>query len=1256
MKASLIYFLLLLLIGCSGGDGSILDTPIQKDPGSLAILNTSGFMGATVAGTSLDHVVSIKAAGGLKLTDLNVTLTTNDPISFKGGSYPGTGGTCGTLLDSGDTCSIVLIYEPSDTNSHLATLTFTYQDALRSYQKTHQVSADSHPILTFEYGTVYDFGNKFLGTSTDLRIRISNTGRVVAESISVNNLGLPFSMKGGSYPGTGGTCGNSLSPGQTCDIYVNYSPTANGEHLQNITLTYLNTGRIETNTLRMLAWGFTQAQLTVSDTTGYNFGTVAAGMAHDKVFTITHSGGDVSASALNLTNLSGPFTFKGGNYPGTGGTCTRTLTKDTGSCTIIVTLSTSVSGTWSNALSFSYFNGTQTLIINRSIEAITRQRAQISFSPTGTQSFGVIALSSSAPRTFTVSYTGGEMPATGFGFSSLNSLFNYAGGSYPGTGGTCGSSLNSGSCTISLSYSSSIHGVHSLNTNFVYNNGATNLTAALLLQGRTESSVSTSSNTAFGNVVNGQTGQIILNMNISNGNGITDFAGSFTNSVFSFKGGPFPGTGGGCTTSINASTICSIVLNFNPLTEGNHTGILNLTYNGGVGTKTYSLTLTGNSTPAANITIPDTNFGSTSVNSAKEMVVTVTNSSTISPIIVDWSFPAGFGFKGGSFPGLGGTCWSTTCSIVLVFTPTQAITYSGPLSFTYNDGTGNIKTASANLTGEGFLTNDLFLSNFNTVNFTSIYVGQSFSRAFTLSHGGGNAAAVISSKSIANATDYTIINDTCPGSLNNGATCTFTVKFEPVSAGMKDSSLNINYDNGASKTTSRLVTGSGTNPGLLTASQASLAFGERSPDSFYDLTVVFTHSGSPSATNLNRLVTGTGFSRVADNCPTNMNPGTSCSITVRFTPTSAINYTGNLAVTYGNGFSTVTTNVPLSGAGIPTARLTFAASSYNFGQIIQTQSSSLTITLNHTGPVAATAMSANTLSAPFSYKGGSYPGTGGTCADTLSSGPCTMVIDFAPTSTGVRNQTLSITYNNGADSRMASTALTGEGLAQAIISISETNPYNFGTVNVGGVIDKSFILTNGGSVSGTSLSGSFDSSFFNFKGGSFPGTGGSCGASLGAGASCSIVLSFGPTSAQAFSGTFTLNYNDGLRVQSEYKNLTGTGSVTLMAEKYLSLLSDIPFTEKQRVYVQQSLLEAEITSKEITLFGEWGEVIFKETNHLYPLIEGVIIGQLPQDNNQDGLLDLLFSIHDEDSNLKGYSIRCRKSGRVLERYDGRPSN
>jgi hypothetical protein len=274
-----------------------------------------------------------------------------------------------------------------------------------------------------------------------------------------------------------------------------------------------------------------------------------------------------------------------------------------------------------------------------------------------------------------------------------------------------------------------------------------------------------------------------------------------------------------------------------------------------------------------------------------------------------------------------------------------------------------------------------------------------------------------------------------------------------------------------------------------------------------------------------------------------------------------------------------------------------------------------------------------------------------------------MVIDFATTNTGVKNQTVSLSYYNGNVTRTTTATLTGESLAQAIISISETNPYTFGTTNLSGSIDKAFTLSNSGSVSGTSLSGTFDMSQFSFKGGSFPGTGGNCTSTLTSGSNCTIVLTFRPTQVVTYTGTFTLSYNDGLRAQTEFKTLKGTGSATLNSPYYLSLLLEGMYSSK---YLSDDIFLGDVNKNRSDDYLELRQkrMILKDdeeakpifnipTLMTSPLVEGLESVLLNEDRNRDGYKEILLSIHRKEGNyfkLTGYIIRCGRKGDTLEAF------
>ena len=1269
----LLFLCLFIVSGCSDKP-SVFTKKIEKDTGSLAVKNPNDFLGAVTVGNSLDHEIIVQAVGGLDLFNLNVSLITSDDFSFSGGSYPGTGGTCGTTLKSGETCKMVVHFEPTKVSSQSARFNFTYADSLSSRSYSYLLTADSHPILSFEYGSSYDFGNKFVGSSTDLKIKISNTGRVIAQNITINNMSLPFSFKGGSYPGSGGSCGSQLSPGQSCDIIINYSPTARGQHLQDIVLNYLNNGRTEGNTLHLIAWGFTTSVLSLSSASD-DFGTVANGSAYTKTYTLTHTSGDVAANVITLSTLSAPFSRVGGS-------CGTTLTVDQHSCTIIVGLNSAASGDWSTALTLNYFNGIQTVTINKTITAATRAKPVLSFSVAGVLDVGNVKRNTSTTAAITVTYVSGEIPATALSFSSLSAEWSYA------AGGTCGTSLSSGTCTKIVKFSPTGDykpPVTLPSLQISYFDSFTTISAPLIsLKGSSEVLLTTGS-LSFGARVVGSTTDGSLTLRNSSGATATNIIPRSLPAGYSFKGGSFPGTGGTCTTTLapapagTAYSSCTLVLQFSPTAEQSYDSNFVIDYNNGVDSGALTVNLYGSGAPAASLSAENKSYPTTGLNSQvpAATLVKVTNSGSVSATAITPSLPAGFSLS--TLPVSGYTlCGSTlsggsSCYLNILFTPTIAKTYAETATLNYNNGSGTVSTTFT-LSGIAEERAELYLSRYNLMNFSSTYVGSSQTLPIQLGHGGSATYATDIALSSSSA-DFIIDSSTCGSSMFNAETCTLSIKFAPTAAGTRTGTLNVNYKvNGIDKTESRALSGTGQDPALLAYTPSSWDYGAVGINTTVEKTISVTKSGLPTlyGTSVTSSIVGSGFQfkggtfpGAGGTCPT-LSAATysgSCTIVVTFTPTAYTNYSAQLKLTYWNGYTTYTSTLPLTGTG--KSKITFDGGTYNFGQVIQSTTSEKIITISNPGPTNFTSLTPPVLSAPYSYKGGSYPGTGGTCGISLSSGQnCKVVVVFAPATTGVQTQSMTFTYDDGfITNAQSSASLTGEGIAQAIISVSDGNPFNFGTTNTGGSIDKTFVLTNAGTLNGTSIAFTF-SSVFNFKGGSFPGTAGTCTTTLNAGSTCTIVVSFSPTAAVSYIGSMTLNYYDGLRTQTEAKELRGTGSATLNKKHYLSLITLKSFSdlELESLVEKQnygSRIYKKFSSDRFALFS------YLNTRLVY---SGIFQGKEYRIyNNFDrpyhqGLSTVFLSgnrflsgiykkSNDDVWGLHGYTIYDQQTGRVIEQWN-----
>lgn len=227
------------------------------------------------------------------------------------------------------------------------------------------------------------------------------------------------------------------------------------------------------------------------------------------------------------------------------------------------------------------------------------------------------------------------------------------------------------------------------------------------------------------------------------------------------------------------------------------------------------------------------------------------------------------------------------------------------------------------------------------------------------------------------------------------------------------------------------------------------------------------------------------------------------------------------------------------------ANLTISDGSiYVYGSVAVGADVDKTFTLTNSGAAQATSISAATLSSGFSFKGGSFPGTSGTCSGSLSAGSsCTFVVSFTPTSGGATNYTttISINYNDGSTSTSATRGVQGTGYTSASLSISDASLYDFGTVSVGTNQDHTFTLTNSGESTANSIVGAGISAPYSFLGGSFPGTGGTCAGSLSAGGSCTFVVRFSPTSSGVFNATIAINHSNGVSNTSANRDITGTG-------------------------------------------------------------------------------------------------------------------
>jgi hypothetical protein len=254
----------------------------------------------------------------------------------------------------------------------------------------------------------------------------------------------------------------------------------------------------------------------------------------------------------------------------------------------------------------------------------------------------------------------------------------------------------------------------------------------------------------------------------------------------------------------------------------------------------------------------------------------------------------------------------------------------------------------------------------------------------------------------------------------------------------------------------------------------------------------------PSITN------GSSDFTLNNECPATLPGMGSCALTLNFKPTAVGERLGNLAVASSakNGLQLV----PISGTGMaPDATLT--PGTFSATQIRETSTSTLVLANPST---AALRLTPAPLTGDFSLAGGS-------CGATLAAGAsCNYAVDFKPTTAGAKTATFKVTLGVGSFSFDRTAALAGTAQAPA----GTLSAVDFGAVPAGQGATRDATVTNTGAGPLTLGTPTAAGAGFSIA------TGGSCGATLAKGESCTVKVQLQPAGTSAHAGTLTVPVQD----------------------------------------------------------------------------------------------------------------------------------
>ncbi len=537
------------------------------------------------------------------------------------------------------------------------------------------------------------------------------------------------------------------------------------------------------------------------------------------------------------------------------------------------------------------------------------------------------------------------------------------------------------------------------------------------------------------------------------------------------------------------------------------------------------------------LTFPATTVGTASATSA----VTLTNTGGQTLAMTSYVLSDTKNFS------LTTTCGSSlaagaSCAFSVRFIPQSATTIDATLTVTDNSGgeSGTQQLLTITGTGTPVPVPQAVLSPTSLSFPQTILHVPAPAQMVTLSNP-GTATLQISNAVLSDTSDFTMTSS-CGAALPAGASCTFSIVFQPQALGTISATFTVTDNSGGLSGMQQTVALSGTGVPIPVSkavlSLAGLSFAPTVLNTSATAQTIMLGNAGTAPLTIDGLVLGDIVEySVSNTCGATLPVGASCLLTVNFHPQSVGVLPSTLTLTDNSGVAsgTVQQVIALNGTGLPVpvpqAVLTPVAVSFaatNVGAI----SAAEVYTLANTGTASLTIGGVDLSDA------GDFSLTNN-CGSTLPpSGSCSFAVVFQPQKAGVLSGTITVTDNSsGNNGAQQVISLQGTGVAlpapQALLTPSVVVFAD--TMVTTSAAAQAIRLQNAGNAPLT-LTSAVLSDLQSFTLSS------TCPGTLTVNASCTFLIGFQPQSVTALHAMLTLTDNSGASSGTAQQSIAITGN------------------------------------------------------------------------------------------------------------------
>ena len=964
------------------------------------------------------------------------------------------GTTCTTALAAQANCAIDVIFHPSATGVLQGSLVLSGSMAHGQIVDPLSGTGLAPMALTLTPGSLFYSATVVNSPSTRQSVAVTNTGGTT--------LNLPPAVITGDYQISSNSCGPTLAPGPTpCVIQIVFKPTMPGDRPGQLQQSDGVSGDPQ-QVVTLDGTGLAPGAVTLTPSS-LSFGSVAVGASSPATVTATNTGG--APVQFQSPVLTGDYS------PGSNG-CSASLLPNN-SCTLQIVFRPSAAGTRSGTLTLTSDAANTPSSTQLTGVGVAPGNVALAPNPLNFPSTLVGAISSS--EVLTAANTGGL--AVQLGAPSVSGDYQVM-----PAGTTCtGSLAASSSCLLQVAFAPTTPGTRtgalSLPGQFTGSPATANLSGSATAPGTLALAPASLS---FGSIITG-TSSAAKPIAVTNSGGVAIPVGTAT------VAGDYQIQANSCPASLAPQASCTLQIVFSPTTGSDRPGLLTLSGSGAGSQVTAMLDGTGVLPGALSLSTSLLNYGSLvlgTTSAPQPLMMTNSGGSYLTlqaPVLSSAEYQIS-----------ASTCGSTlnvgaSCTLSITFHPSAVVDQQATITVS---ASGGAVQAHATLDGSGLAAAKLAFTPVS-LGFASVQVGKaSAQQTATLTNTGGVPAALLVPVL---AGDYSIAASTCGTTLAPSASCTLQITFSPASAGARPGSVTITAADGTTSAVLAL-SGTGTSPPALVLTPTSLVF---------NATILGTTTAAQNVTianlssaSLNLLpFTLTGdYNLSADSCTgAPLNPTYSCTLSITFQPTAGGPRTGLLTVSDG----VETHTVSLTGTGLSPATDTLSASSLSFApQVFGTVSAAQTVSLTNSGGATLGSILTSVVG-PFTA---TQCGSGSILGGGLT---CPIAVQYAPT--GIGAQTGILTISDALHSQTV--ALSGQGLLPpqgSTKGILLPLSLDFGPFAVSAASPMQPVtLTNDGVTPLEGITSAVGT-------GNFVIATNTCGASLPAGASCTLGIAFDP--------------------------------------------------------------------------------------------------------------------------------------------------